>query len=74
MKRNIGDADRTFRLLVGATTGFLVSSRKLTGTTAIVVGVLSIWVLLTVVPGWSPLYALFRFSTTRPTDAEAPKT
>ena len=74
MKRNIGDADRTLRLLVGATTGFLVSSRKVTGMTAMIIGALSIWVLLTVIPGWSPLYALFRFSTTRPTDAEANKT
>ena len=69
MKKNIGDADRTARSLVGVAIGFVVARRAVTGTPAIVLGAASILILLTVLLGWSPLYALFRFSTRSSKDA-----
>ncbi|HJQ19125.1 MAG TPA: DUF2892 domain-containing protein [Gemmatimonadaceae bacterium] len=74
MKRNIGDADRTARVLAGATLGFIYARLRVTGHDGpwvLPMGIITVWLLATVVLGWSPFYAMLRFSTTRPTDAGA---
>lgn len=63
MKTNIGDADRTLRCVVGATLGWLSFAHIPYGTLRITLALIAAWLLLTTVTAWSPLYALFRFST-----------
>ena len=66
MTKNIGDADRTARLLIGAATGFLFVGRRVTGPIGLVLGVISLFTLATALIGWCPFYALFRVSTHKP--------
>jgi len=71
--KNIGDADRTARLLIGAATAFLLFRRRIPGTTGVALALISVFFLATSLLGWCPLYALFRVSTTRASDTAAPK-
>jgi hypothetical protein len=61
--KNLGDGDRTTRLLGGALSGFLFL--RATGTAGVVLGVIAVFLLATSVIGWCPFYALFRVSTSK---------
>jgi hypothetical protein len=63
--KNLGDGDRTTRLLGGAISGFLFLTQRVTGTGGLVLGVLAVFLLSTSVMGWCPFYALFRASTAK---------
>lgn len=65
----MGDADRVGRLMVGTAMAVFFSLRRLTGAVQIVLGLLAVALLVTSLMGWSPLYALLRFSTCKPSDA-----
>jgi hypothetical protein len=67
--KNIGDADRTARLLVGATTSFLFFHHVVDGAARIVLGVVSLLLLASALLGWSLLYAILRVSTRKANDA-----
>ena len=69
MTRNIGDADRTARVIGGAVTGLLFSTHRDWGNLTTALGVVSVLLLLSSVTGWSLLYAIFRFSTYKPEDS-----
>ena len=71
MRKNLGDVDRTVRILIGATLGVIFFRNRNTGTAALVLGVVVLFLLATCVVGWDPLYALFRRSTRGPQDADA---
>lgn len=71
MTRNLGDVDRTVRLLFGAAIGVIYSTRRLQGTPQLLLGLVCVLLLATALTGWGPLYALFRISTRRPTDASS---
>ena len=71
MKTNIGDADRVARLLAGATIGFLFARLRLGETVRTSLGLLSAYLLLTALLAWGPFYALLRYSTRKPTDAQS---
>lgn len=62
MQQNIGDADRVGRMLVGGALAvvFFPLPRN---AFSIGVGLVSVELFLTSLAGWSPLYAVFRFST-----------
>ena len=62
MRQNIGDADRTIRIMSGVLTGvsFFALSR---GTLSLIIGVLSVILLTTSLTGWSLLYFVLRIST-----------
>ena len=65
MTKNLGDGDRTARLLGGAVSGFLFLTQRATGTAGVVLGVIAVFLLGTSVLGWCPFYALFRVSTSK---------
>jgi hypothetical protein len=72
MTKNIGDGDRTLRLLVGAISAFLFLGQRVTGTAGVVLGVIAAFFLATSLIPWCPFYALLRFSTAKPDDAAPP--
>ena len=71
MNRNIGDADRVGRLLAGTTLSFLFVRLRIPGAAWTALGLFGLYLLTTALFGWGPFYALFRYSTRRPTDAQS---
>jgi len=63
MKKNMGTADRVVRSLVAIGVGFLYFTGRISGTLAIVLGLLAIIFLLTSFIAWCPGYLPFRLST-----------
>jgi hypothetical protein len=67
--QNIGDADRTIRMLIAAITGVIFFALP-AGTVKLVVGVVTILLLLAALFGWSLLYFVLRISTRSDKDAK----
>lgn len=65
MKTNMGSIDRVIRIALALLVGLLYFTGQISGTLAIVLGVLAIIFLATSFIGFCPLYAPFRFSTKR---------
>ncbi|MBW6479508.1 MAG: DUF2892 domain-containing protein [Bacteroidales bacterium] len=63
MKANMGTADKVIRVLIALVTGVLIYANVLTGTLAIVLGVLSIVLVLTSLVSFCPIYSLFGVKT-----------
>jgi small-conductance mechanosensitive channel len=63
MKKNMGVADRIIRTILAIVVAILYFTNQITGTAAIVLGVLAIIFLLTSFVGFCPLYAPFKLST-----------
>jgi hypothetical protein len=63
VKKNLGDADRTARLILGATLGVVFANQRGSGTAGMAIGLISAFLLGTAVLGWCPFYAVFRVST-----------
>lgn len=63
MKQNMGSTDRIIRLVLAVVVAVLYFTNLISGTAAIILGVLSIVFLLTSVVGFCPLYAPFKLST-----------
>ena len=63
MKTNMGTADRIIRTALAIGVGVLYFTGQISGTIAIVLGVLAIVFLLTSFVSFCPLYAPFRIST-----------
>ena len=63
MKANMGTIDRVIRTALAILVGVLYFTGQISGTVAIVLGVLAVIFLLTSVISFCPLYAPFRFST-----------
>jgi hypothetical protein len=62
LTQNIGDRDRTVRVMTGAVTG-LVFSQLPDDTARVIVGVASVILLGSSLTGWSLLYFVLRVST-----------
>ena len=71
VKRNLGDVDRTIRMLIGTAIAVPFLGRTVTATPGIVLIAISVFLLTTSLLGWCPVYALLRISTTKPEDAAA---
>ena len=71
MIRNMGTADRAIRLLVVVVIGALYFTHRISGTVAIVLGVVAVMFLVSSLIGWCPGYMPFGFST-RGKDASGP--
>ena len=69
MRQNLGDADRTIRMMLGAITGVVFFGLP-TGTARLVVGVICIIFLVSSLTGWSLLYFILRMSTRSDKDAK----
>lgn len=65
MKANMGTIDRIIRAALAVLVGVLWYSGQISGTVAIVLGILAIVFLLTSLISFCPLYAPFRISTKR---------
>ena len=63
MKKNMGAADRTIRLLLAIIVGYLVITGQLSGTLGIIAGIFTIAFVVTGFIGWCPAYVPFGFST-----------
>ena len=63
MKKNMSSLDRILRVIIAAAVAVLYFMGVLTGTWAIVLGVVAVIFLLTGLIGFCPLYTLFKIST-----------
>ena len=63
MKQNMGVADKTIRLVVVAVIAALYFSGQITGTVAIILGIVAVAFLVTSLIGWCPTYVPFGIST-----------
>lgn len=63
MKQNMGSADRIIRLVVVAIIAVLYFAGQLTGTAAIILGIIAIAFFVTSLIGWCPSYLPFGIST-----------
>jgi hypothetical protein len=63
MKKNMGMIDRSVRVILALLFAVLIVAKILTGTLAIVLGILAVVFLLTSAIGLCPLYCPFKLST-----------
>ena len=63
MKKNMGNIDRIVRALVAVIVAALYFTNVISGTVAIVLGVLAIIFVLTSLVSFCPLYTIFGLST-----------
>jgi hypothetical protein len=80
MKKNIGPADRAIRILVAIAIAVLYVGNVISGTLAIVLGIVAVLLVLTSLVSWCPAYLPFGLSTcgkeggASPAAPAAPKT
>lgn len=65
MVKNMGRADRVIRTIVAAVIAVLYFTGTISGTLAIILGIVAIAFLLTSLIGWCPLYGPFGVKTTK---------
>jgi hypothetical protein len=63
MKKNMSNLDRILRIIIAIAVAILYFMGVLSGTWAIVLGIIAVIFLLTGLIGFCPLYTLFGFST-----------
>jgi hypothetical protein len=63
MKQNMGSVDRALRVIAALIVAILYFTDQITGTIAVVLGILAVIFLLTSIIGFCPIYAPFKFST-----------
>ncbi len=63
MKKNMGTADRTIRTIIGITIVILYFTGVISGTTAVILGILAAVFILTSLVGTCPLYLPVNLST-----------
>jgi hypothetical protein len=63
MKKNMGTVDKAIRVIVAIVIGVLYFTGQITGTAAIILGVLAVVFLLTSLIGTCPLYLPVGLST-----------
>ena len=66
MTKNMGTADRVIRTVIALTVGILYFTGKISGTVAVVLGIVAIAFLVTSFVGWCPSYLPFGLSTRKP--------
>ena len=63
MKNNMSSMDRIIRMVIAVISGVLIFTNVVTGTLAIILGVVAVIFLVTAAIGFCPLYTLFGWST-----------
>jgi hypothetical protein len=66
MTKNMGTADRVVRTLIALAVAVLYFTGRISGTLAIVLGIVAIAFALTSLVGWCPTYLPFGLSTRKP--------
>ena len=69
MKQNMGSFDKLVRVLVAAVIAILYFTNQISGTVAVILGVLAVVFLLTSAIGFCPLYLPLKLSTIKKKDA-----
>ena len=69
MNKNMGSADRLIRTLLAIVIGLLVLTGEVTGTLAIILGIVAVLFLATSAMSTCPGYVPFKISTMKKTDA-----
>jgi small-conductance mechanosensitive channel len=59
----MGSVDRIIRIILAAVVAVLFFTKQITGTAAIILGILAIIFILTSLVGFCPLYVPFKIST-----------
>ncbi|HET6348601.1 MAG TPA: DUF2892 domain-containing protein [Candidatus Krumholzibacteria bacterium] len=72
MKKNMGAADRSIRIVVALIVIALYLTHRINGVVAIVLGIIAAAFLLTSVMGWCPGYIPLKFSTNKRPGGEKP--
>ena len=70
MKKNVGDADRAARILVGGCVAIPLLGRALVTVPGIAFGAVAVYLLGTSLAGWCVFYAVMRTSTRGERDAD----
>lgn len=65
MKKNMGTTDKAIRILIAVVIGVLYFTNTISGTLAIVLGILSVVFLLTSFINFCPLYLPFGINTSK---------
>ena len=73
MKSNMGMADRVIRILVAAIIAILYFTNQISGTAAIILGIIAIAFLLTGFVSFCPGYLPFKLSTKKKGEAPPPQ-
>jgi hypothetical protein len=63
MKKNMGSADRIIRIVAALVIAVLYFSNQITGTLAMIMGILAVVFVLTSIISFCPLYVPFKIST-----------
>lgn len=63
MKKNMGTIDRVIRTVLAVVIAVLYFTGQISGTVAIVLGIVAVAFLLTSLVGWCPIYNPFGIST-----------
>jgi hypothetical protein len=63
MKTNMGGVDKIIRLIIALIIGILILTELVSGTLAIVLGIVAVVFVLTSLIGFCGLYAVFGFNT-----------
>ena len=72
MTSNMGKADRVVRLVIAAAVAVLYFTGTISGTLAIVLGIIAIAFVVTSLVGWCPTYWPFGLSTRRSSGGPPP--
>jgi hypothetical protein len=73
MEKNVGTVDRIIRVVVALVIAGLYFTDVISGTLALVLGVVAVIFVATSLLGRCPLYCPLKLSTVKKTDAEQPK-
>jgi hypothetical protein len=65
MRPNMGAADRIIRVLLAVVIAVLYFARQISGTAAVILGIIAIVFFLTGILGFCGLYVPFKISTTK---------
>lgn len=63
MKKNMGSLDKNLRIVIAVLVGVLYFTNVISGTLALILGVLAVVFLLTSFLSFCPLYAIFNINT-----------
>jgi hypothetical protein len=72
MTQNMGSADRVIRFLIAVAIAVLYFTGTLSGTLAIVLGIVAVAFFATSLLGWCPTYLPFGLSTRKPSSGPPP--
>lgn len=72
MKLNMGTADRAIRTVIALVIAVLLFTRQISGTLAIILGIVAVAFLVTSSVGWCPSYLPFGISTRKEASTPPP--